>query len=100
MKNAGTIDMSVSPDAFGASHRAGLLHGRTIEAHLRIETLAGNGLKLCLRKHQVPSAIPGEVAEYLCLKRIGNRVVQLPAQFALNVRDICGHQSSSPSGLQ
>ncbi|WP_125483003.1 hypothetical protein [Caballeronia choica] len=100
MKNAGTIDMSVSPDAFGASHRAGLLHRRTIEAHLRIETLAGNGLKLCLRKHEVPFAIPGEVPEYLCLQRIGDRVVELAAQFALNVRDICCHQSPSSSGLQ
>jgi hypothetical protein len=97
--------MSVPPDAFGASHRAGLLHGRTIEAHLRIETLAGNGLKLCLREHQIPSIIPCEVPEYLCLQRVGNRVVQLAAQlscgdFALNVRDIRFHQSPSPSGLQ
>jgi hypothetical protein len=92
--------MSLSPDVCGASHRAGLLHGRTIEAHLRIETLAGNGLKLCLRKHQVPSVIPSEVPKYLCLQRIGNRVVELAAQFALNVRDICCHQSPSPSGLQ
>jgi hypothetical protein len=102
LKNAGTIDMSAPPDAFGASYRAGLLHGRTIEAHLRIETLAGNGLKLCLREHQIPSIIPGEVPEYLCLQRVGNRVVQLAAQFAcgdfaLNVRDIrCHHSSPSP----
>ncbi|RZF25857.1 hypothetical protein EVC45_31075 [Paraburkholderia sp. UYCP14C] len=100
MKNAGTIDMSASPDPFGASHRTGLLHGGTFHTHLRVETLAGNGLKLCLRKHQVPSVIPGDVPEYLCLQRIGNRVVQLAAQFALNVRDICCHQSPSPSGLQ
>ncbi|MBK3785989.1 hypothetical protein G3A43_37845 [Paraburkholderia aspalathi] len=97
--------MSAPPDAFGASHHTGLLHGGPIEANLRIETLAGNGLKLCLRKHQVPSAIPREVPEYLCLQRIGNRVVKLAAQFAcgdfaLNVRDICCHQPTSPSGLQ
>jgi hypothetical protein len=97
--------MSVPPDAFGASHCTGLLYGRPIEAHLRIETLAGNSLKLCLREHQVPFAIPGEVPEYLCLQRVGNRVVQLAAQFAcgdfaLNVRDIRCHQSSPLPGLQ
>jgi hypothetical protein len=97
--------MSVPPDAFGASHRTGLLHGWSIEAHLRIETLAGNGLKLCLRKHQVSFAIPREDLKYLCLQGVGNCVVQLAAQlacgdFALNVRDICCHQSPSPSGLQ
>jgi hypothetical protein len=97
--------MSVPPDAFGASHRTGLLHGWPIEAHLRIETLAGNGLKLCLHKHQVPSVIPGEVPEYLCLQRVSNCVVQLATQFAcrdfaLNARDIRCHQSPSPSGLQ
>ncbi|MBB5498759.1 hypothetical protein [Paraburkholderia sp. MM5384-R2] len=103
LKNAGTIDMSAPPDAFGASHRAGLLNGGTIQTHLRIETLAGNGLQLRLCEHQILSTIPGEVPEDLCLQRVSNRVVQLPTQFAsggFTLNEIRCHQSSSEPGLQ
>jgi hypothetical protein len=80
LKNAGTIDMSSPPNAFGPSHRTGPSHARTFQTYARIETAPRHGLQACLSKHELVMPIPPGIPENLRLKCIGQRILQLSAQ--------------------
>jgi hypothetical protein len=106
------MDMSVSPDAFGARLRLRLRmsYARAIKAHLHSGALTGDRVKFRLRKRQHCLPVGGALLKNPRLKRFGDRIVKMvtklgPAEF--NIRHItrfCNsrhrHHSSSSLGLQ